>query len=161
MNDELKVRIEQLTKLFPDDERFRNAILMATGVNEELPVLSKAFGEILDELYKPGADGPLLEVQMNLALGDVLQWLPRLEIALHDLRSSLFFRYNKRVKAMHQPTDEELAGMTEAVEREERAMANKAAAKKTVEGEKPKEKKPKEDKSKEAASKIRGLFADV
>jgi hypothetical protein len=104
---ETKDRIEKIRAIFPQDERLRNAILMAMGCTDQLPVLNDAFRKTLFALPDPSDTIPW-ENETHLAVAEVLLWSARIELALHDLRQSLFFRFNNRIKHRQAPTKEEL-----------------------------------------------------
>jgi hypothetical protein len=140
--ERVKERIATLKTVWPEDERLRNAILMSMGCTEQLPVMNDAFQAVLFALPSPGTDTVGWESGVHLALTDVIRWATNIELALHDLRQALFFRYNKRVTAMKQPTLEEQEQMTLASEEITARDARRKEAQRMVAEEKERKKDP-------------------
>lgn len=150
MNAQLtSLRSATLKEIWPDDERLRNAILMGMGCTDQLPTMNTALATQLHSLPKPGEDTVEYESLLHLALGDVLQWSARMEIALHDLRQSLFYRYNNRVRKMTAPDPKEEAA---------HVAASESVAAHIVPAPAPLPDKPK---AKVGAEKISSLFGDL
>src|SRR4051812_29691005 len=84
-------RLSQLQAKFGGDKKLINAIMYAISTCEQMPVLADAYKRTLLEIFEATDDetGVAWEKKAYVDLGDVLNWAARLEMAMHDLRSSL------------------------------------------------------------------------
>jgi hypothetical protein len=149
---ERKARMEKLAALFPEDERLRNGVMMTVGSCQQIPMMSSTLLKQLEDLPAPGSDTVQWESMTQLALADVLRWAVHNELAIHDLRQALFFRYNNRVRKMAPPEKD----IEQAIEAQVEEAAIAAASTKP-EPEKAKE----EEKKQRAVANLGNLFGNL
>lgn len=124
-NDEREKAILTLKKIFPDDQKLRNAVIVTNATMEQFTALKVSLLKTLVDVYdlEPGETEDW-ERRMALEIGAAIDWSIRLELHIHDMRSALFFRLQQRNKVKYNSPEEQAEA--------EQQKLNKAEAKAAV-----------------------------